>query len=93
MTSKARKQSYKKEYMEKWPCIVLSKKDNCSVTCVICGSDFSIAHGGATDIQLHIGRNKHHNAYKGTANIATMFKQQAAAACRLLSHKSKDSND
>lgn len=79
MTSKARKQSYKKEYMEKWPCIVLSKRDNCSVTCVICGSDFSIAHGGATDIQLHIGRNKHRNAYKGTANIATMFKQQAAA--------------
>ena len=39
MTSKARKQSYKKEYTVKWPCIVPSKKDNHTVKCVICGSD------------------------------------------------------
>ena len=80
MASKqSRKQCYKREYTEKWPCILPSKKGNSIVRCELCDSDFGIAHGGATDITLHIGRIKHKNAAaarKGTPRIASFVQQQ-----------------
>ena len=77
---KMRKQTYKKEYTEKWPCIVPSGKDDYTVRCELCCCDFGIAHGGSSDITLHISRTKHRTAAaasKGTASIASFFQNRA----------------
>ena len=77
MASKsARKQSYKKEYTTRWPCIRPSKKDEFSVVCSICSSEFSISHGGANDIAIHVNRKKHVNLAKArdaTRSIDSFF--------------------
>jgi hypothetical protein len=78
-SSKIRKQSFKKEYSVKWPFILPSIKDTFTARCQICSCDISIAHGGATDIVLHISRKKHREAaeaVRSTANITSMMRQR-----------------
>lgn len=76
MTSKSgsgiRKQIFLSEYTSRWPFIVASKKDNFSARCTACACDFSISHGGAKDISLHISRQKHQNFVQATKNVSPL---------------------
>lgn len=47
-------------------------KDESEVFCTFCGSKFSLAHGGNSDIQAHIATNKHKQSAKGAASTSSM---------------------
>ena len=85
-TSKsARKQMFKKEYSKKWSCISSSRQDEYSARCTLCSSDFSISHGGANDIQIHVKSKKHQSAVrssKSTGNIAEFLQPKDFSVIR-----------
>ena len=61
MASKKRKYAckYKNEWKREFPFIQGSSKGTGYATCTLCRSDFSIEHGGRTDITTHQGSEKH----------------------------------
>jgi len=51
------------------------------ITCTHCGSNFSVAHGGQSDINDHLQTEKHKWAVLGKAskgNLLNFFPQQSA---------------
>ena len=60
--SASRRQTYKEDYSKKWTCIAASRKGEHFARCTLCSCDISIAHGGASDIKLHVQSSKHHSA-------------------------------
>lgn len=60
--TKKRKCVFNDELKAKFPFMKrYSEDDDSTLTCTYCNSSFSIANGGITDIQKHIGREKHKN--------------------------------
>ena len=76
---------FKKEYSKKWSCISSSRRDEYSARCTLCSSDFSISHGGANDIQIHVKSKKHQSAVrssKSTGNIAEFLQPKDFSVIR-----------
>lgn len=42
------------------------------VVCETCGAEFSIGHGGKSDIEAHLKANRHKNAYTATSTSQTV---------------------
>lgn len=71
MPPKPRKQTFKPEYTKRWHFIVKSSRNSSSARCTLCCSDFSIAHGGKSDIDGkggHLHTAKHKNAATAAEN-------------------------
>lgn len=69
-----RKQTYKVEYSKKWTCIASSGKGEFYARCTMCTCNISIAHGGASDIKLHMQSLKHRSASQDEAGSSTITK-------------------
>lgn len=69
-----RKQKYKAEYSKKWTCIASSGKGEFYARCTMCTCDISIAHGGASDIKLHMQSLKHRSASQDVAGSSSITK-------------------
>lgn len=55
-----RKQRFRAEYTAEWPFIVASKKGEIHVAhCIYCNAEFSICHGGKSDISQHLKTRAH----------------------------------
>lgn len=56
-------------------------KSEWDARCDACGADFSVAHGGCSDIAKHIGSVKHKQSVSAAANSSTatwFFRQECA---------------
>jgi len=55
-----RKQHFREEYLKKFKGVIeKSRKGTGSSFCNVCKCDFTISHGGVTDITRHINTKKH----------------------------------
>ena len=80
-----RKQTFRKEYSNKWPCIIRSKVDEFTARCTVCECDFSISHGGANDITAHVKRKKHitlAQSRESNQNIGQFFRRSDYSTIR-----------
>ena len=62
-----RKCVFNDDLRQKYPFIKKAKSD-CDVLCKKCNSNFSIAHGGRTDIEKHLRTNRNKNAEDAAAS-------------------------
>nr|XP_015928697.2 uncharacterized protein LOC107455586 [Parasteatoda tepidariorum] len=56
--------SFQKAYTEEFPCIISSRKGNTFAMCVVCQTDFNVAHGGRSDVVKHVSTLKHKDKVK-----------------------------
>lgn len=56
--------SFQKAYTDEFPCIVSSRKGNTFAMCIVCQTDFSVAHGGRSDVLKHVSTQKHKDKVK-----------------------------
>ena len=74
---KAYQQQFKACYRTDFPFVVSSKKGQTFAYCVVCHSDFSIAHGGRFDVSRHSQGKAHKEKEKATTTasrpISTFF--------------------
>ena len=69
-------QRYKAEYAEKYPVIRKSSVGDNHAFCILCGTDFSVAHGGMLDVKKHIETAKHkskEHARASARKVTDMF--------------------
>ncbi|KAL4719536.1 hypothetical protein ACJJTC_012989 [Scirpophaga incertulas] len=59
--------------MIKYPFIKKRKDDSADVTCEKCRTDFSVGHGGASDIEKHLKSEKHRLADQAAASSSSML--------------------
>ena len=52
-------QRYRSEYSVSYPVITRSSLSQYNAYCSVCKADFSVSHGGLTDVKQHIGTAKH----------------------------------
>ena len=65
-----RKCSFKDEWKKSFP--FLQNLKNGSVSCTLCKSQFSITHGGISDVRSHIKTQKHNSCMKAKANSGSI---------------------
>ena len=78
-----RKQRFKPEYTSKWPFIVQSTRDEYHAMCTYCKKDFSVSHGGGSDVQQHIATESHKRNSKTvseTKSISAFFASTSESA-------------
>lgn len=71
-------------WLKEFPFIRQVESDNKQAKCSICGSIFSINHGGKSDIVQHINTVRHKKGDKNLLinhNIGDLFKKQASGLC------------
>jgi hypothetical protein len=62
-----RKCTFNEQLQKEYSYIKKGKTDH-DVTCIHCGTNFSVAHGGRSDIKDHIQSDRHRQAAKGKAS-------------------------
>lgn len=68
-----RKCSFNISLQQKYPFIKKRKDDSADVTCEKCRTDFSVGHGGASDIEKHLKSEKHRLADQAAASSSSML--------------------
>ncbi|CAB3256295.1 unnamed protein product [Arctia plantaginis] len=68
-----RKCSFNISLQQKYPFIKQRKDDTADVTCEKCRTDFSVGHGGASDIEKHLKSERHRLADQATASSSSML--------------------
>lgn len=68
-----RKCSFNITLQQKYPFIKQRKDGTADVTCEKCRTDFSVGHGGASDIEHHLKSEKHRLADQAAASSSSMF--------------------
>ena len=58
-------QCYIPDYTREWPVIERSKLSPHHAFCKLCNTDFTVSHGGRSDVDKHVRSNKH-EAYKSS---------------------------
>ena len=69
-------QRFKSTYTNDFPCILPSSVSKTYARCMVCESDFSVAHGGYDDVVRHTKSVKHiraGSALKGTTQLTSYF--------------------
>lgn len=51
--------SFQQAFTKEFPCIISSKKGSTFAMCTVCNCEFSVAHGGKTDVVKHVNTKKH----------------------------------
>ena len=89
---KAREQTFKDKYKEDFPFITSSKVSDKHAFCKGCNRDFSIAHGGRSDILQHCRTQLHKKSVSVTATTQPSNQPAAGGQQSILSYgyKSKE---
>ena len=65
-------QRYKDSYQDTWNFICASKKGETFFHCTVCAIDIACAHGGKSDVRLHVGTKNHIDLAKVKQNCRSM---------------------
>ena len=59
-------QKYRLEYAQKFPVLSSSKLGEHHARCNLCSTDFSVSHGGLSDVEKHVNTKNHKTIAEAT---------------------------